>query len=105
MQDPFHADVTASGEEIEVRVHGDVDVHTAARLSEQLGELVASQSRRIVVDLRDVPFCDSTGLSVLVRSSTKMRDSGRALVLKTPSPQVRRILDITGLEPLFTIEG
>ena len=102
--DEFRTEVTADAGVTRVRVHGDVDVHTAARLGEQLGELVNSQARRVVIDLRDVPFCDSTGLTVLVNSANRMKANGRELVLDSPSSQVRRVLEVTGLHGVFTIE-
>jgi anti-sigma B factor antagonist len=104
VQDNFRTEVTAAGDETRISVHGDVDVQTAARLGEQLGELVAGRARRIIIDLRDVPFCDSTGLTVLVKSSNRLRDGGRQLVLRSPSNQVRRVLDVTGLGSIFTVE-
>jgi anti-anti-sigma factor len=85
-------------------VRGDVDLATASFLWESV-EQVLSDSERLIVDLRDVDFLDSTGLSVFVRAHRRLREAGGALVLRSPSPRVRRVLDLTGLAQVLTIEG
>ena len=105
MESGFQTEVTSSAGGVSVRVLGDVDVHTAARLGEQLGEFMGGNAQRIVVDLSGVPFCDSTGITVLVNAANRLHASGRQLVIRDPSTQVRRVLEVTGLTGVFQIEG
>ncbi len=49
-----------------VRVVGEIDLHTAPQLHEALAGLEAERLERLVVDLSDCGFIDSTGLGVLV---------------------------------------
>jgi anti-anti-sigma factor len=85
-------------------VRGDVDLATASLLWESV-EQVLSDSERLIVDLRDVGFLDSSGLSVFVRAHRRLREAGGALVLRSPNPRVRRVLELTGLAQVLTIEG
>lgn len=84
-------------------VHGQIDVHTAPRLREQLVELVTQGARRIVVDLNDVDFLDSTGLGVLVGVLKRVRTHDGELVLACQRPRVLKVFEITGLTSVFPI--
>jgi anti-sigma B factor antagonist len=86
-----------------VRAAGELDVNTAPELREQLARLIAEDTRRIVVDLSDVSFVDSTALSVLVSALKRLRQADGDLELASPNPSVRRVFEITGLTRLFTI--
>jgi anti-sigma B factor antagonist len=55
------------------------------------------------VDLSQVSFIDSTGLGVLVGAEKQMRDAGQALRLVVTQPQILRLLELTGLDQVFTV--
>jgi stage II sporulation protein AA (anti-sigma F factor antagonist) len=85
-------------------VRGDVDMATAPSLWESVKQVLPG-SERVIVDLRDVGFLDSSGLSVFVRAHRRLCHAGGALVLRSPNPNVRRVLDLTGLGQVLTIES
>ena len=85
-------------------VHGDVDMATAPALWESVEE-VLPDSERVIVDLRDVDFLDSSGLSVFVRARRRLCETGGALLLRSANANVRRVLDLTGLSQMLTIES
>src|SRR5258708_7120114 len=58
---------------------------------------------RLVVDLSGVDFCDSTGVNVLLAAHRQARETGGDLELAAPRPAVRKILQVTGLEAVFTV--
>jgi anti-sigma B factor antagonist len=89
-----HAVVTATGE---------LDLYTAPRLQTALAALLRGQERRVVVDLSGVEFCDSTGMNVLLTAMKRLKEQGGAFELAGPRPAVRRILQVTGLDSVFTI--
>jgi anti-anti-sigma factor len=84
-----------------VMLAGEIDLVTAPALREALEQLVARTPDRIVVTLRDVIFLDSTGLGAIVHGHRLAADKGIELSLSEPSPQVRRVLRMTGLEELL----
>ena len=102
---PATLELTVSEHEGEtvVRAAGELDVNTAPELREQLTRLIGEDSRRIVVDLSEVSFVDSTALSVLVSALKRLRQADGDLELAAPNPSVRRVFEITGLTRLFTI--
>jgi anti-sigma B factor antagonist len=86
-----------------VQVAGEVDLYTAPKLKERLGELTTGGHIRLVVDLRGVEFLDSTGLGVLIGALKRCREKGGSLVLAGAREPVRKVLGITGLDRVFTV--
>ena len=90
-----------------VALVGEHDAYSSLRLENELTVLL-DQGRRIVVDLRDTAFIDSTTLSVLLGARHRAEHSslGFALVLRERRyTQVNQILDLTGLGATFAIFG
>lgn len=86
-----------------VRVSGELDIRTCERLERLAGELV-DNGHRVVLDLSELTFCDSTGLAVLVRLHKRAEAAGGTLVLRSPVPRVHNLLTLTGLTRLFRVE-
>jgi anti-sigma B factor antagonist len=83
---------------------GEVDVFTAPGLDSEITAQLADGRTRLVVDLSEVSFLDSTGLGVLVKGLKGAREAGGTLHLVVTSERIRKIFDITGLDaamPLF----
>jgi anti-anti-sigma factor len=74
-------------------IHGEVDLASAADLEQALAEY---GDEPVLLDLRDVVFMDSTGLSVLLRAAATRGASLR--LLAEPQGPVRRLLDVAGVE-------
>lgn len=88
------------GQVMIVTVTGEVDLDNAGQLERELGNAFA-ESDRIVVDITDVPLCDSTGLNVLLKAQQQAEQRGGNLVLVGPQPAVRKVLSITGLDAIL----
>ncbi len=82
-------------------VSGELDMSTAPDLSDALADVVDRRPRDLTVDVADLAFIDSTGLTVLVRASKQLREHDATLRLSSPTPSVRRILEIVGLDHLL----
>jgi anti-sigma B factor antagonist len=87
-----------------VSLGGEVDVHTAPRLDEELAGAIETGARRLVVDLAGTSFVDSTVVGVLMRAQRRLDDMDGHLVLVSDDPRILRIFQITGLESSFAIE-
>ncbi|MFE7491723.1 STAS domain-containing protein [Kitasatospora sp. NPDC057541] len=82
---------------------GDLDVETLAPAAETLADLVAQRPRVLVLDLRGVGFCDSSGLNVLLRTRLGAERAGLELRLAAVPATVMRVLDLTGARTVFAI--
>lgn len=83
-----------------VDVRGEVELHSAPQLREELHR-VCTGDACVVVDLSGVSFIDSTGLGVLIGGLKRARENG-SLSLVCPQSRVRRVFEITGLTQVFT---
>ena len=86
-----------------ISLRGEIHVTTAPRLSEHLTEAIESGKTAIVLDMSDVEFIDSTGLSVLLNALRLVGQRDGALALVCTNPTVLRLFQITGLESTFDI--
>jgi anti-sigma B factor antagonist len=86
-----------------VSVTGEVDLMSSSKLRRELGRAI-DESGTIAVDFAGLTFIDSSGLSALVDAHRRARDAGGVLILRHPTPMLRRLLDITRLETLLTID-
>jgi len=86
-----------------VKISGELDIRTCDQLEHDAGDL-ADRGGRLVLDLSELTFCDSTGLAGLVRLHKRAEAAGGTLVLRAPVPRVHHLLSLTGLTRLFPIE-
>ena len=87
-----------------VTMAGEYDVAIVAPLSETFSAAIARDDCDLVVDLIDVLFMDAATVSVPVRAAVLLREHGRVLRLRDPSPCVRRILGLCALDSLIEPE-
>jgi anti-anti-sigma factor len=90
------------GETIVLRVTGEVDLVNAHELAEAMRQ-AADQGGALVVDLREVPFMDSTGLRSVIQTRERLQQEGRPplRVRVQPESTVSRLLDLVGLRDLL----
>ena len=95
---------TSAGDHLVMSVSGEIDLYTAPRLHAELTTALAGDGPvRLVVDLSGVGFCDSTGMNVLLAAHRRARENGGDLELSSLRPAVRKILQVTGLDTVFTV--
>jgi anti-sigma B factor antagonist len=80
-----------------ITVTGEVDLSTADNLETELTRANASDAAKVIVDLSGVSFIDSRGLRVLLMAEMASRTDSRRLHFLHGSPQVERVLDISGV--------
>jgi anti-sigma B factor antagonist len=85
------------------RVAGEIDLLTAGVLSERLREEIDHGDRAMVIDLTEVSFLGSAGLSEIVAAARAGADNGMAVCLVATNRAVLRPLEVTGLLSLFTV--
>jgi anti-sigma B factor antagonist len=83
---------------VEVLLAGDLDLEAQSALDPVVADIVSDpRVQRIVVDGAMTTFCDSSGLSALIRAQRRAAESGVLLRLNRPSVRLQRVLAATGL--------
>jgi anti-anti-sigma factor len=94
-----HTDTT-----VVVAVEGELDLSSAPQLQRELLALFALPLHVVTLDLAGLTFMDSSGLNVLNRARVAGDDHGIKLTLRDVGDQVLRVLEVTNMTELFTIE-
>jgi len=80
-----------------ILVEGELDMNTATQLERELEAPLAAPDSNLLIDLSRCEFIDSTGIALIVRSWQHLDGDG-SFALCGVADQVKRVLDITGLE-------
>jgi anti-sigma B factor antagonist len=94
--------VATNGDPRVYELGGELDLDTAKVLDEV--PILPGVDETVFLDLNGLDFVDSSGLRVLVQLRRRVIDRGAHLVLRQPRPNVRRVLEVSGLDSVFTVE-
>lgn len=96
-------EVSSAGDgAVVVRLAGELDLYNAHVVRDALLDAADEEPQRLVIDLAEVTFLDSTALGVLIEARTRLRNR-RAFLLAAPSLEPRRALEVSGLDRHFAI--
>ncbi|HZR13614.1 MAG TPA: STAS domain-containing protein [Acidimicrobiia bacterium] len=87
-----------------LRLSGELDMASAPLLAEELERTAGRDVERVIVDVAELGFCDSSGLAVLMSWHNRYEQSGRELVLRSPQPSLVRLLEITRVDGALRTE-
>ena len=86
-----------------VTLSGEADLFAEPQLKQLLLGAIEAGAKRIVVDMTDTEFIDSTILGVLIGTSKRLRPDGGQIVLVIDRPSIRKVFEITLLDRAFVI--
>ena len=91
-------DSTQAGEIRTLKLRGELDLANADILQEAFDEALETRCRRIVLDLRQLTFIDSTGIAILISAIERDGTDGTEVrFVPSPAPAVTRVLTLTGV--------
>ncbi|MDQ4071275.1 MAG: STAS domain-containing protein [Actinomycetota bacterium] len=88
-----------------IELGGEIDLYTAPEFKERMAEIIEEGKTRMVVDLSQATFIDSTTLGVLVGGVKRLRPAGGSLALVCTDENIVKIFEITGLDRVFPIHA
>lgn len=103
MQSHFRVEVRNQGRATIISVSGELDLASSPALQDELNRVAESDAKLLIIDLRELDFMDSTGLSVLVRAHQRAEEQGRELAMVKGPQQVSRLLSLTGVGDRLTL--
>lgn len=83
---------------------GEVDVYTAPELKEALYALVQQEHHKVILDLKNVQYMDSTGLGIIIGAIKLSKQMQSSITLQHPSQQLQRLFNITGVADIVHVK-
>jgi anti-sigma B factor antagonist len=88
----------------EVKLFGDADLAVAPELQEEMDDLIADQKTRLLIDLTELRFIDSTALGTLLHTARHARRKRGQVAVVCPDPAMRGLFELVGLNLIFPVE-
>jgi len=103
---PFRVAVSRTPEVARVTAVGDVDLATVDEFTAGLNSALSAPGvRRVVIDLAEVGFLASSGISALIGAHRRGQRQSTTVVLVNCRPTVAKVLEITGVDKVLTPDG
>jgi anti-anti-sigma factor len=84
-----------------VKISGELDIVSVSYLDDQIAALLGRAADRVDLDLSDLEFMDSSGISLLLRISNQFGP----LHVRGARPLVRRVVEVTGLTAVLRMDA
>jgi stage II sporulation protein AA (anti-sigma F factor antagonist) len=85
---------------------GEVDLASSSQLRDDIvAALADSDARTLVVDLADVTFMDSSGLTCLAFAHQQMQQRDGSVVVRNANPSVRKLIGVVGMDQVVELQG
>ncbi|MCW3020144.1 MAG: anti-sigma factor antagonist [Solirubrobacterales bacterium] len=97
VHDQLQIEVRHDGGRAVLALVGELDMASADRLQQAIADDALHADTSVVLDLEGLQFIDSTGLRVILRALERCRGRGQEFAITRGSPQVQRLLSITGV--------
>jgi anti-anti-sigma factor len=98
----FTTTLTSAGDAL-ISLTGELDLSGATPLEEEIARLAEQDGvQRVVLDLRELEFMDSSGLRTVALAERRLAAAGRALVLVRGRDVVQRVFSITRMDEHLT---
>lgn len=97
-------DATADGDTAIFRLKDDIDLHSSPDLrTDILGLLQKGEVKKLILNMEQVPYVDSSAIAVMVEALQKLRKAGGVVCLTNLSPRVKGLLEIARLDSIFKV--
>jgi anti-sigma B factor antagonist len=103
-EEPLRIEAKHESSEATIVLKGEFDMTGTALFWSHVSQALAMRPATIVVEARSLTFIDSSGLAALVRARDAAAGAGVAFGIREPSPALRRIVELMGLEDLLPEE-
>ena len=84
-------------------LEGEIDLHVSPRVAASIGAMIENKPPRLVVDLANVTYIDSSGLAVLIEAMQNVEAYGGKFILAGIQENVKPIFEIARLDQVFLI--
>lgn len=90
---------------LEIKLTGEIDHHSAVNVRSEIDALIFDyRPKKVVLDLSEISFMDSSGLGLIMGRYALVKDFGGTFTLRAPTVAVMKILSLAGMERMIKIE-
>ncbi len=93
--------IREEGSIITITLQGPMELHSIKEFQNKVVELDTASPRDIVLDIKDVEYIDSTGISVLITLNRQQKKKGKSLKIMNASQRVANLLELSSLSDLL----
>lgn len=86
-------------------ISGEIDINTAPQIKKGFDKIIAGKKKKVLVNLKDASYIDSSGLATFVELLKNARKYGGALKITNLSSKIKSLFEITKLDKLFDISA
>ncbi len=86
-----------------IRIGGFLDGHTFVDLERHFDQVMKAGHRRLVLELSGLSYIASAGVGLFINTNHRLKAEGGRVELVNPSPNVKEIFTILGLDAIFTL--
>jgi anti-sigma B factor antagonist len=104
MTDELCITTDLSGDSTVLRLAGDLDVTTVAVFRDAVARADLAHSRQLVLDVTEVGFCDSSGITALLATRNRTIATGHQLTLAGVPTHMTRMFRVVGLDQVFGLD-
>ena len=101
----FKIDETMGEGGVELGLAGDLDMSATFALEPVLDRVLADGPRRLVLDLEDVGFVDSSGLGLLITTHERAARAYVDMEITGAGPEIQRVFQLAGLDGVLPVRG
>ncbi len=81
-----------------VHINGEIDIYTCPELRKKLCELIDNGSRKLILDLENIQYIDSTGLGTIAHTARAIESENGQIFVISSKNQIKKIFKVSGLE-------
>ena len=85
-------------------INGEIDINSAPQIKKIFDKIISEKSNKVLVNLKDVSYVDSSGLATMVEMLKNIRTYGGKMKISNLSQKVKSLFEITKLDKLFGIK-
>ena len=98
------ANTRTVGDAVVATLRGEIDLHNSPGVRTTLLKFLdENKPKKLVLNLAEVPYMDSSAIAVLVEALQKMRKTGGKIYLTNLQPRVKGLLEIARLDSIFSV--
>jgi anti-sigma B factor antagonist len=96
--------VRQNGDDVIAVLRGEIDLHNSPGVRTSLLKILDERKpKKLILNLADVPYMDSSAIAVLVEALQKMRKASGKIYLTNLQPRVKGLLEIARLDSIFVV--